>query len=93
MIFEWDEPKSNACFKFRGFDFAYVVQAFLDPYRVVTSDQRYNYGEDRFELLGQIDSRIYVVIYTPRAKAIRIISARKANLREIKRYENSSYDN
>jgi uncharacterized DUF497 family protein len=52
MIFEWDEPKSNACFKFRGFDFAYVVQAFLDPYRVVTSDQRYNYGEDRFELLG-----------------------------------------
>ena len=30
MHFEWDEAKSEACFAQRGFDFAYVLQAFLD---------------------------------------------------------------
>jgi uncharacterized protein len=25
---EWDELKSEACFRERGFDFAYVVRAF-----------------------------------------------------------------
>ena len=34
MEFEWDEGKSDACFAERGFDFAYVVRAFLDSNRV-----------------------------------------------------------
>ena len=33
---------------------------------------------------------LYVVIYTPRDDRVRIISARKANPRELKRYENRS---
>lgn len=41
MEFEWDETKSEACFAERGFDFAYVVRAFLDPNRVVNSDVRW----------------------------------------------------
>ena len=87
MEFEWDEAKSEACFHERGFDFEYVAQAFFDPGRCVTSDNRWAYGEDRYRLMGRIDGRVFVVIYTPRAEAIRIISARKANAREIKRYE------
>jgi uncharacterized DUF497 family protein len=31
-----------------------------------------------------------VVVYTPRANATRIISARKANTREVKQYENDT---
>ena len=31
MNFEWDEDKSNACFRTRGFDFAYAAFAFADP--------------------------------------------------------------
>lgn len=75
MDFEWDEVKSEACFSGRGFDFAYVARAFYDPDR---------------QLMGKIERRVFVVVYTPRHGAIRIISARKANQREVKRYENSA---
>lgn len=92
MDFEWDETKSDACFEHRGFDFAYAAQAFLDPNRLIRADLRYSYGEDRFYLLGQIDARVFVIVYTPRPSAIRIISARKANSREVKEYENGSLE-
>jgi uncharacterized protein len=93
MDFEWDKAKSEACFFERGFDFAYVAQAFFDPHRLNRADLRRNYGEERYQLLGRIDSRIFVVVYTLRSKATRIISARKANNREINQYENSSHQN
>ena len=35
MEFEWDEARDSAGFERLGFDFAYVVQAFLDPHRIV----------------------------------------------------------
>ena len=92
MDFEWDEDKSNACFTLRGFDFAYAVFAFADPDRMIRQDDRFSYGEDRYELIGRIEGRLFVLIYTPRDDGIRIISARKANSREIKRYENRSHE-
>ncbi len=36
---------------------------------------------------------VFVVVYTTRTHAIRIISARKANTREVKHYENGSTEN
>ena len=36
---------------------------------------------------------VFVVVYTTRTHAIRIISARKANTREVKQYENGSTEN
>jgi uncharacterized DUF497 family protein len=90
--FEWDETKSNACFEERGFDFAYASQAFFDARRVIFPDQRHSYGEERFQLLGAIDSRIFVLVYTHRVRGTRIISARKANAREVKQYENSTHE-
>jgi uncharacterized DUF497 family protein len=92
MNFEWDEIKSEACFDERGFDFAYAAQAFFDPNRLIRADLRYSYGEERFQLLGAIDSRIFVVVYTPRPQSTRIISARKANAREAKHYENGTHE-
>lgn len=90
MEFEWDESKSDACFAQRGFDFAYVLQAFTDSDRVIRQDHRWDYGEDRYQLLGMIDQRIFFVAYTVRRSTIRIISARKANRREVTEYESSS---
>ena len=87
MEFEWDDAKSDACLAERGFDFAYAIRAFLDDDRVVGQDRRWDYGEDRYRLLGAIDDRVIVVIYTTRGSAIRIISARKANGREVREYE------
>lgn len=92
MNFEWDEAKSEACFAERGFDFAYAARAFFDPDRLVQVDTRYSYGEERYQMLGKIEQRLFVVVYTPRTDAIRLISARKANQREVKHYENSTRD-
>lgn len=38
-------------------------------------------------MLGQVGDRVFHVTYTLRGEVIRIISARKANERERKRYE------
>ena len=90
MQFEWDDAKSDACFTHRGFDFAYALRAFFDDSRVVARDRRWNYGEDRYRLLGAIEGRVFVLIYTMRGSVIRIISARKANGKEIREYEHNA---
>jgi uncharacterized protein len=92
MNFEWDEAKSEACFAGRGFDFAYAAKAFFDPNRLIQADTRRSYGEERYQLMGKIEHRLFVVLYTPRRDVIRIISARKANQREVKHYDNSTRD-
>ncbi len=59
MEFEWDPDKSDACFAERGFDFAYVLRAFMDADRLIHKDTRWDYGEDRYQLLGAIDGRVF----------------------------------
>ena len=90
MEFEWDESKSDACFSERGFDFAFAARVFFDPDRLVELDDRRVYGEERYQVIGAIESRLYVVVYTPRQETVRIISARKANQREVRYYENGT---
>ena len=90
MEFEWDNAKNSACLERRGFDFAYALRAFLDPQRIVAQDRRRDYGEDRYRLLGTVDGRAYVIVYTLRGSSIRIISARKANRREVTDYEHNA---
>ena len=93
MEFEWDQDKSDACYLERGFDFAYVLRAFVDDDRLIHKDTRWDYGEDRYQLLGAIDGRVFFVVYTIRGTVLRIISARKANQREKNEYENSEREN
>ena len=88
--FEWDNTKNDACFELRGFDFAYAIRAFLDPHRTVAQDRRRDYGEDRYKLLGMIDGRTYVIVYTMRGSATRVISARKANSKEVANHEHNA---
>ena len=59
-------------------------------HRTVGQDRRRDYGEYRYRLLGRIDGRAYVVVYTVRGSAIRIISARKANRKEVAEYEHNA---
>ncbi|MSO76393.1 MAG: BrnT family toxin [Alphaproteobacteria bacterium] len=87
MEFEWNKAKSEACHAERGFDFAYAVRVFLDPDRLVEPDDRIDYGEPRYRVLGRIERRIFVIVCTPRGNRFRLISARKANEKEIRRYE------
>jgi hypothetical protein len=94
MEFGWDLDKSNRCYVERGFDFAYAAQGFFDPDRIIRKDDRFDYGEARYQLTSKIHGRVFfVIIFTPRHNRIRIISARKANQREVKEYEKTSRDN
>ena len=90
MEFEWDEAKSNACLAERDFDFDYAAQAFQDPDRSASVDRRWDYGENRYRLLGKIQGRVFTLVYTTRGSTIRIISARKANRREIRKYDHEA---
>ena len=45
MNFEWDDAKSEECFRTRGVDFASMIPAFTDPNRLVEIDDRRDYGE------------------------------------------------
>jgi uncharacterized protein len=57
---------------------------------VITPDTRSDYGEARMVALGYIGLRIMAVVFVDRPPEQpterRIISLRKANLREVKRY-------
>ena len=55
-------------------------------HRLDTEDARRDYGEERRLTLGKIEGRLYVAAYTVRGKVIRLISARKANEREWRKY-------
>jgi len=92
MKFEWDAQKSEDCLQDRGFDFTYAARAFLDPNRTVRRDDRYAYEESRYILMGKIGFRLFCIVYTMRNDIIRIISARKANAREVKLYEENYND-
>jgi len=85
VIYEWDEGKRDANLKDRGVDFADVVRLDWDA-AVIETDRRRSYGEPRFIALGMIDGRLYVLVYTRRDAVTRVISLRKANSREVKRY-------
>ena len=89
MKFEWDDEKSEANRKNpkRGFGFDEVTPVFLDPFRFTFLDDRFAYGEERWSTFGEIEGRLFNVIYTMRGDSIRIISARKANKRERKQYD------
>lgn len=49
-------------------------------------DSRKEYGEERRIAVGYIEQRLHVVCYTLRGRAMHIISLRKANIKEAKRY-------
>jgi uncharacterized DUF497 family protein len=86
-MFEWDEQKNAANIAKHGVDFEDVIPAFFDKNALIAQDNRKDYGEDRFVILCPVDRRILHVTYTLRGTAVRIISARSANSRERRYYE------
>ena len=59
---------------------------------VNVEDARRDYGERRFQAFGHIESRLYVLVYTPREGKAHVISLRKANKREVRRYADQAKD-
>lgn len=53
---------------------------------LVFEDDRFDYGETRMIAVGHIGGRAYLMAFTMRSAAIRVISLRKANPRERRNY-------
>jgi len=87
--FEWDDAKSEANRRRRGFGFDYASLIFLGRI-LVRIDDREDYGELRINALGLIDGDLYHVTYTDRDGVRRIISARRAHRKERKRWHASA---
>ena len=77
-------PRQPRTLQERGLDFQRAKDVFDGPH-LTRPDQRKDYGERRFISAGKLNGRIVIIVWTPRGRARRIISMRKANEREIKR--------
>jgi uncharacterized DUF497 family protein len=84
--FEWDDAKAAQNYADHGVSFEAAKEVFNDPFATERLDDRVDYGEDRYSILGMVDGRIIYVAYTLRNGIIRIISARGAKPHERRRY-------
>jgi len=86
MRIEFDPIKSQKNADERQLPFA-LVNGFDWDTAIVVEDTRKAYPERRFEAVGPIGERLHVVVFAAIQGGIRVISFRKANPREEKRYE------
>jgi uncharacterized DUF497 family protein len=86
MEITFDPVKRNATLEARGLDFADAPKVFAGP-TFTQADRRSGYPEPRFATVGMLGDRMVMVIWTPEGDAgRRIISMRKTNEREQKRF-------
>ena len=85
MTLSWDENKRSDTLANRQLDFADVDKIF-SGFHVDQVDDRKDYGEVRYIVVGMIDEKFFVAVWTPRPDSKRIISMRKANAMEEARY-------
>jgi uncharacterized protein len=87
MQFEWDEAKNLENIRKHEIDFADVWVMF-ESQMLIESDDRFDYGEDRWFGIGFLGNGIAIVVWTERrGDVIRVISARRANRHERQRFE------
>ena len=90
LDFDWDSKKNISNKKKHGISFEEAETVFHDPNGRLISDPDHSDNEDRFILLGLSENlRILVVCHCYRHgdTLIRIISAKKADRKETKIYE------
>jgi uncharacterized DUF497 family protein len=80
--FEWDEAKAAENYKRHGVSFEMARKVFEDPFAIERLDDREDYGEERFILIGMAKGTALTVVYTERADRYRLISARRATKHE-----------
>ena len=89
MNISFDPAKSEHNERDRGLPFSLVEQLDWSD-AVIEEDDRKDYGERRYRVLGFLGDRLHAIVFTPRAGKVHVISLRKANKREEKRYEQKS---
>ena len=91
MEFEWEAGKAAANLQQHDVSFEEALTVFGDALASTIPDPDHSLGEHRFVTVGLASSqRLIVVCHTERSDRIRLISARQANRRERKAYEESN---
>ncbi len=81
MKVTFDPRKRAATRAERGLDFADAEYVFEGP-TLTLLDDRFDYGEPRYQTYGLLDERLVMVVWTPRGDSRHVISMRKCNDRE-----------
>jgi uncharacterized DUF497 family protein len=89
--FEWDPAKAVSNLRKHGVSFETAARVFADPHALVEQDRIEN-GEERWQTIGVVEGVVMLMVaHTVREEdkieVIRIVSARRANRREGRRYE------
>lgn len=86
MDISFDAAKNERNVLTRGISFD-LAEAFEWGSALIVEDTRRDCGERRFQALGLIGERLHMLVFTPRAGRAHVISLRRANKREMRRYE------
>lgn len=87
FTFEWDEEKARENFKKHKVSFEEAKTIFNDPFSTTIPDPQHSIGENHYIDIGfSSNNRTLIVVYTERGSNIRIISSRKANKTERRKY-------
>ena len=91
--FEWNPQKAEANKRKHQVSFELAKQIFRDPHLMIALEGN-EHGEERWRAIGQAGHAIILVSCTIREEkgleVVRIISARKAQPQERRRYEGNS---
>ena len=86
MKIDFDPEKSRKNIRERELPFERAAEFDWET-ALYAEDIRNAYPERRFVAIGYLGKRLHVICFTPIENGVRIISFRKANVREVKRYE------
>jgi len=85
MEIEYDPAKNTKNIEKRGLSFE-LAKDFDFESSLIWRDVRRDYNELRFSAIGYIANRLYHIAFTARGDLMRVISLRKANSREVRKY-------
>lgn len=87
LEFEWHDAKAEANLQAHGVSFELAKTVFKDPFAVERLDDREDYGEERFIMIGMAAGGVVLfVAFSEREGRVRIISARRATQNEQDEY-------
>ena len=86
--FEWDDAKAESNFRKHGISFDLALFIFSVAECLEVDVSRETDGERRMKRTGPLRGALTTVVFTQRGAHYRLISARRANKGEEKRYGN-----
>lgn len=88
MKIDFDPVKNAKNIRERGLNFERVAEFDFISATYITDD-RHDYGQTRQIAIGYLDGRLHFLCFVLIPDGIRVVSFRKANSREAKKYDKS----